>query len=1094
MEGMPDSVLDDLNHEFPRDAYKEPLSTDEMQRYLAEYPGMASKVASSCPEHRVLALAVNGMALQFVPKRDQTLMDVETALRQTGRALQFASRRILRENPWLYKTAIRSSGYALKSVPEEHRYEGIYKEAVTNEGGALWMVPSAERTREICLLAVRSSWGALEYVPYSLIDEEIALSAVSQDGFALSLIPPEAITEGVACAAVRRFPGALEWVPPRLMTDEMVRSAVSDDPRALEWVPGRLRTAQLLERAVSLDWTIIWMVKRPSKKLLLLAFEQSPRAIQYFPEKWKTESISLEAYRRDVTTVVYLPLEYVSLSMVEECLEHLSGLERPLSVAGMVELLEHVDRSWLRQGRIATMLRELGLRRTISASWDGGDSSFRVLESISYRDPEECPEQAAFSGPLFQLESRPRGLDQLIDLLGGDLSRVEFGDYPFNDYDPSKHDLTYAHVPLGTLKRIGAYDDTAYQSLVASGDSLRKDAVSDAGEIITASAHAELLAPYDMSVGLSCYYVSDLHLDHKLARRFPSGATKLEIHEHVEAFVQSMVSEVPLDDRRGSPLLVLGDTTCSIDVATLFYSTLRSHWPGTILVTLGNHELWDYRGREGLNRPTPSVTDVTCRYRKMLKELGIHLLQDDVVFRYRGRRFIHFDQSALERLDDSKLQRILGRSSLIFLGGIGFSGLCEEFNASTGIYRDTVSTVREDLDLSAGMSNLHERIRLLAPKGNVIVATHMPLRCWSEAGYQSGWVYVSGHTHRNTFSEDGPARVYEDNQLGYGGTRPRLLRFLVERRYDPFSHLADGLHKIERMDYRDFNRARGIPVSSFSREGEVLMLKREGVYLFLFVWEKTGDLYLLSGGRIKRLEVQDPWYYYRNMPTYCSMVKEAFSGYQNAIRRIGSEVKQIGGSGHVHGCIVDIDFFNHIYLDPFSGKLTYYNAWSVDDRVEYHDIRTLLLTSLPELLPGLDRLPGGEGGAESEKPLILRGTDLSIAESAAKTDTLMYKPSRTMLSIQYLFDSNVIRIWNDEALGIAREKDSSKQVGKLPAAAVGERRYLPAGTGGKGRPSMKMAVGQWRKDHPNGSPKKCAEEIGASYQTVLRWWKQDRFE
>ena len=51
------------------------------------------------------------------------------------------------------------------------------------------------------------------------------------------------------------------------------------------------------------------------------------------------------------------------------------------------------------------------------------------------------------------------------------------------------------------------------------------------------------------------------------------------------------------------------------------------------------------------------------------------------------------------------------------------------------------------------------------------------------------------------------------------------------------------------------------------------------------------------------------------MVAYSTMVKEAFSGYQRAIRLVGDEVKRVGGWGSVHGCIVDIDFFNHVYLD-----------------------------------------------------------------------------------------------------------------------------------------------------------------------------------
>ena len=44
--------------------------------------------------------------------------------------------------------------------------------------------------------------------------------------------------------------------------------------------------------------------------------------------------------------------------------------------------------------------------------------------------------------------------------------------------------------------------------------------------------------------------------------------------------------------------------------------------------------------------------------------------------------------------------------------------------------------------------------------------------------------------------------------------------------------------------------------------------------------------------------------------------------------------------------------------------------------------------------------------------------------SEVVTDTSIYKPSKLMLSVQYLFDKNVIRTWNDSILHYNEDKDT----------------------------------------------------------------------
>ena len=221
----------------------------------------------------------------------------------------------------------------------------------------------------------------------------------------------------------------------------------------------------------------------------MIAFDQSPLAIEYFPEKWKTPDICRSAFERDATAIIFFPPDCASPSMVEGWLEHLTNPEvRRWQVRSRrnIEFLRSIDVEWLRLRRIGALLRELGLRRTLSAAWSPGDEAFHVLESISSEDDGAISYYQDLPAPTIELESQPKDLDELTELLDGDLSDVDFGSYQFADYDPTRHDLSSAHVPVATLKRIGAYDGSSFMRLVGDVPEFAMMGPSKDGEIVPA--------------------------------------------------------------------------------------------------------------------------------------------------------------------------------------------------------------------------------------------------------------------------------------------------------------------------------------------------------------------------------------------------------------------------------------------------------------------------------------------------------------------------------------------------------------------------------------------------------------------------------
>ena len=135
-------------------------------------------------------------------------------------------------------------------------------------------------------------------------------------------------------------------------------------------------------------------------------------------------------------------------------------------------------------------------------------------------------------------------------------------------------------------------------------------------------------------------------------------------------------------------------------------------------------------------------------------------------------------------------------------------------------------------------------------------------------------------------------------------------------------------------------------------------------------------------------------------------IDEWISKIQLILNNLSAAIKKMGGYGQIHGLIVDIDFYNHIYLDLQDGTIKPYYATSMTHKVFYKSIKTLIKNRLPELY---------------EKYLLvdkrnqltkISNNDLGLYVS----DTAMYADSRKMMSYQYALEKRIIRNWDENAV------------------------------------------------------------------------------
>ncbi|MDR0903592.1 MAG: metallophosphoesterase, partial [Ruminococcus sp.] len=489
-------------------------------------------------------------------------------------------------------------------------------------------------------------------------------------------------------------------------------------------------------------------------------------------------------------------------------------------------------------------------------------------------------------------------------------------------------------------------------------------------------------------------------------------ATKEEITKFIAEFIKKMLITAS-DKAYGDYLLIAGDVSFSFEISKIFYSILSKKWsPKRIIVVLGNHELWDFN----LYRASfahLNLNEIIQNYRDFFNSIGITFLHNDL-FISTNMRDLVITESNLKEFPIDKLRKMGQRSSFIVFGGIGFSGLNRTFNASNGIYRNTITSIEDELAQTKNFRDTYNIISNSLGQNKVIVLTHMPKDDWTEQPYNERWIYVNGHTHRNVYFNDIEKTVYSDNQVGYYSKKIGLKYFYTSRQYDIFLLYPNGIYEISRTEYLDFNRGMGIRCQ-YNRDGRIHMIKNSNLYCFFYQEKGGGRLHMLNGGSIKYVENQSLEYYYENLKTYEIKINSVFSEYFNTLKRISENIKVIGGDGSIHGCIVDIDFFNHLYLNPFDGTLAAYYATSMNNKWKYSGIKGLLLKQRQDLYNNyIKTLSENPHHIEYIADNVYKSSPEEIPEYMS--DTGIYKSSRIIRSIQYIFESKVIRSWNDDLL------------------------------------------------------------------------------
>lgn len=737
------------------------------------------------------------------------------------------------------------------------------------------------------------------------------------------------------------------------------------------------------------DWNYLRKIKSKdiSEHLCDIAFNKNIESIKYIPNRYKRK------YSKDVIKNNWLLYNYCDT--------------QDFTLEDWVEVMPYINITFSNLNKSEQKIFEKIAADLINNFEDNTISSFLEKQFESeiidkfYQDGYFIITKR-LSTIYKRIKYKFSNFDDFYSFLDGDLANSDIYEYNFDGIDLKKYNLDNVAINSTVLIKNGLYDDTFYNEAI-------KPLLSQSNELVKVEntnvpmLHENDVLPYqsgDFMRRISIYYISDIHIDNKIVSKFKDHATEKEIEYYVKTIVDKMIDSMP-SEFGGKFILIAGDVSSSFKISKIFYQKLveRNRISSKkIICVLGNHELWN------LDRSSDNNVDSIVKlYKKMFDELEITFLQNELLVI--GDDFEIITESEIESMTEDALKKRTLESQLTIFGGIGFSGYNPNFNASKLIYFDALTTLEEDKKLTNKFNSLYTKLKDCLSNRKIIILTHHPKQDWSTDNYNSNWIYINGHTHKNVYEKNSDKQLYADNQVGYFNEDVRLKRIDYSLKCNIFNDYEDGIHLISLEQYLLFYRKMGYSISC-KLQGEFYLLKKNDILMFVYKNDK-GNLYIMNGGRQNRLKYKDIEYYFNNMDNYSIIIKEGTKSYYEYINQLSDYIKSIGGSGNIHGTIVDIDFYNHVYVNIYDGKITPYWAESMDRKIVYPSFQELLLNHCPKMLENMN---------SNKNELVVNKNELIPSGGDFYEDTKIYRESRIMKKIQYLIDDNIIRVWNDNLL------------------------------------------------------------------------------
>lgn len=428
------------------------------------------------------------------------------------------------------------------------------------------------------------------------------------------------------------------------------------------------------------------------------------------------------------------------------------------------------------------------------------------------------------------------------------------------------------------------------------------------------------------------------------------------------------------------------------------------------VVILGNHEYVGFI----------NVNDAVAFYKKELEPLGYIVLHNS---------FVEYNK-------------------FIIYGGSGFAKYDERYNANNLVCCKTMEGNRAyEIEQTTLFETEYEvaKNHAIATGKCFICVSHYPVEsCLGKFDRET--VYFTGHTHKNERIMTCNKALYADNQIGYhnDGRFDGIIRFkkaTMDYVKNPYIDLEDGFYQTTPDAYLQFYAyigefiGEGKLIRKRCKTGLLYVIKSQGYYGF-FVMNKSG-LSIANGGITKKIAFnKDIEWAYNNFNIVVRKYLSALEPLRAIQLQISQELKELGFLGDIHGLIIDIDFYNHIIVNPFNGSITFYYSPEFGLVQEFESFqKQLVFMKRTEVLESKTEEFNNSVLSLSDSYLLatIKNDNTPNDMISVSRSSGAYGLSRIVNSLQRLFTGHVLRdfdlklIENEGEISIYK-KESIKQL------------------------------------------------------------------
>lgn len=420
-----------------------------------------------------------------------------------------------------------------------------------------------------------------------------------------------------------------------------------------------------------------------------------------------------------------------------------------------------------------------------------------------------------------------------------------------------------------------------------------------------------------------------------------------------------------------------------------------------VYAVLGNHEYIDFS----------NVDACVSFYKTELSKLGIKLLHNNY---YLNDRFLIY-------------------------GGTGFAKYDQKWNADTIVCCSNFSRENEIVETTIFEQGYMNALNYAKENGLCFLCvSHYPVSACLNNVFDKEAIYFTGHNHQNQFIKVSEKVLYADNQIGYKNNNIMFKIATTGYEVNPYGSLADGLYRTTIADYLQFYRYVGEDIGKgnllYERcqngKANLYVVKRKGYYGFFIITPKGNakGISIVNGGVTKKLtNSTDMDWICENFDIVLSKYLQILIPLRNAQEQISEELRELGLDGTIHGCIVDIDFYHHVMLNPIDGSMTFYFSSSFGKVLKLSSFNDVIKSleshksifasySFDMIQEEFDKKSRDKGyllGMSSNSYLVETEKDeimgISQKEEIVSRKDGMYGLSRKVNPMQRLFSGHVLR-------------------------------------------------------------------------------------